>query len=225
MSRRIAHSRARASHDERLTPENQAQNKTDPKCGHDRLHRIFAHIILAVFSKRAQSLFRFVQLLAGLISIILLQLRHRRFHIFRRQSRRDQTQKNSLRRFFSELAPGLVTGAADDDPSGIATYTIAGAQLGTSLLWTAVLTWPLMGCVQFPCARIGMVTGEGLGAALRKKIPRWMLILTAFALFGANSVNIGADLFGMADAAEMLSGLNSHLLILIFVIRIVFWSV
>src|SRR5436190_2106339 len=141
------------------------------------------------------------------------------------KARRTHKQKNSLRRFFSKLGPGLVTGAADDDPSGIATYTIAGAQLGTSLLWTAFLTWPLMGCVQFTCARIGMVTGEGLGAALRKKIPRWMLILTAFALFGANSVNIGADLFGMADAAEMLSGLNSHLLILIFGIGIAFWTV
>src|SRR5436309_14350811 len=112
-------------------------------------------------------------------------------------------RKNIVRRFFSVLGPGLITGAADDDPSGVATYTIAGAQLGTSLLWTAFLTWPLMGCVQFTCARIGMVTGEGLGAALRKKIPHWMLILTAFALFGAHSVNIGADLFGMADAAEM----------------------
>jgi len=141
------------------------------------------------------------------------------------KARRTHKQKNSLRRFFSKLGPGLVTGAADDDPSGIATYTIAGAQLGTSLLWTAFLTWPLMGCVQFTCARIGMVTGEGLGAALRKKIPRWMLILAAFALFGANSVNIGADLFGMADAAEMLSGLNSHLLILIFGIGIAFWTV
>jgi Mn2+/Fe2+ NRAMP family transporter len=60
-----------------------------------------------------------------------------------------------LRRFVSVLGPGLITGAADDDPSGIATYSIAGAQLGTSLLWTAFITWPLMGCVQFMCARIG----------------------------------------------------------------------
>ena len=71
------------------------------------------------------------------------------------------------RRFFSVLGPGLVTGAADDDPSGIATYSIAGAQLGTSLLWTALLTWPLMAAVQVMCARIGMVRGEGLAAALR----------------------------------------------------------
>jgi len=140
---------------------------------------------------------------------------------------RKQTghDKNLLRHFFSALGPGLITGAADDDPSGIATYTIAGAQLGTSLLWTALLTWPLMGCVQFICARIGMVTGLGLGAALKKKIPRWMLVLAALALFGANSINIGADLFGMADAGEMLSGFNSHLLIILFGIAIAFWTV
>src|SRR5437763_4889208 len=140
---------------------------------------------------------------------------------------RKQTvrQTGLVRHFFSALGPGLITGAADDDPSGIATYTIAGAQLGTSLLWTALLTWPLMGCVQFICARIGMVTGLGLGAALKKKIPRWMLVLAALALFGANSINIGADLFGMADAGEMLSGFNSHLLIILFGIAIAFWTV
>src|SRR5881275_670491 len=92
-------------------------------------------------------------------------------------------KKNFVRRFFSVLGPGLITGAADDDPSGIATYSIAGAQTGTSLLWTAFITWPLMGCVQFMCARIGMVTGTGLGGALRQKIPRWMLIVAAVALF------------------------------------------
>src|SRR5690348_9821986 len=97
---------------------------------------------------------------------------------------RTHKKKNLFRHFFSALGPGLVTGAADDDPSGIATYTIAGAQLGTALLWTAVLTWPLMGCVQFVCARIGMVTGICLGAALKKKIPHWMLVIAAFALFG-----------------------------------------
>jgi NRAMP (natural resistance-associated macrophage protein)-like metal ion transporter len=138
---------------------------------------------------------------------------------------RTHKKKNLFRHFFSALGPGLVTGAADDDPSGIATYTIAGAQLGTALLWTAVLTWPLMGCVQFVCARIGMVTGIGLGAALKKKIPHWMLVIAAFALFGANSINIGADLLGMADAGEMLAGVNSHFLIIIFGIGIAFWTV
>jgi len=109
-----------------------------------------------------------------------------------------------LRRFFSLLGPGIITGAADDDPSGIVTYTIAGAQTGTSLLWTALLTWPLMGTVQFMCARIGLVSGNGLGAAMRKKLPRGLLVVAALALFAANTVNIGADLAGMADALQVL---------------------
>jgi NRAMP (natural resistance-associated macrophage protein)-like metal ion transporter len=132
---------------------------------------------------------------------------------------------NALKRFFKLLGPGLITGAADDDPSGVATYTITGAQLGTSLLWTAFVTWPLMGCVQFMCARIGMVTGRGLAGALRQKIPRWMLILAALALFGANSINVGADLSGMADAAEMLTRINSHVFVIMFGLGIAFWTV
>lgn len=128
-------------------------------------------------------------------------------------------------RFFRTLGPGLITGAADDDPSGVATYTVAGAQLGTSLLWTAFITWPLMGAVQFMCARIGMVTGRGLGGVLRQKIPHWMLVVIALALFGANSINVGSDLSGMADAAEMLTGLNSHWFVVIFGVGIAYWTI
>ena len=117
-------------------------------------------------------------------------------------------KKNFVRRFFSVLGPGVITGAADDDPSGITTYSVAGAQLGTSLLWTALLTWPLMGMVQMMCARIGMVTGVGLAGALRQKFPRKLVLLASLALVSANTINIGADLSGMADAAEMLTGLN-----------------
>ena len=128
-----------------------------------------------------------------------------------------QTKKpGPVRRFFSILGPGLITGAADDDPSGVATYSIAGAQLGTSMLWTAFITWPLMGCVQFMCARIGMVTGSGLAAALGKKLPRWLLIVFIVALLAANTINVGADLAGMSDAAEMLTGLNSHVFVVLF---------
>src|SRR6266545_1020502 len=121
-----------------------------------------------------------------------------------------------VRRFVSVLGPGLVSGAADDDPSGIATYSIAGARLGTSLLWTAWLTWPLMAAVQMMCARIGMVTGRGLAGALRKRFPRWSLVVVSIALLLANTINIGADLSGMADAAEMLSGINSHYFVVLF---------
>jgi Mn2+/Fe2+ NRAMP family transporter len=114
------------------------------------------------------------------------------------------------------MGPGVITGAADDDPSGIATYSIAGAQLGTSLLWTSVVTWPLMGAVQMMCARIGMVTGEGLASGLLKKMPRWVCFAFVIALLGANTINVGADLSGMADAASLLTGWNSHFFVIFF---------
>ncbi len=125
-------------------------------------------------------------------------------------------KKNPLRRFFSLLGPGLITGAADNDPSGIVTYSIAGAQLGTSVLWTAFITWPLMAGIQFMCARIGMVTGRGLAGALRQICPRWFLFVAATALLSANIITIGADLAGMSDAGTMLTGINSHALTIFF---------
>jgi NRAMP (natural resistance-associated macrophage protein)-like metal ion transporter len=118
------------------------------------------------------------------------------------------------------MGPGVITGAADDDPSGIATYSIAGAQMGTSLLWTSIVTWPLMAAVQMMCARIGMVTGEGLASGLRRKIPRWVCVLFVMALLVVNTINVGADLAGMADAAELLTGLNSHVYVVFFGIAI-----
>lgn len=130
-----------------------------------------------------------------------------------------------IRRFFSALGPGLITGAADDDPSGIATYSIAGAQLGTSLLWTAFVTWPLMAPVQMMCARIGMVTGKGLAGALRAKFPTSVIAIAALALLIANTINVGADLSGMADAAEMLTGLNSHWFVIAFGLGIAFATI
>src|SRR5246127_3594260 len=135
------------------------------------------------------------------------------------------TKKNLLKRFFSVLGPGLITGAADDDPSGIVTYSIAGAQLGTGLLWTAFITWPLMAFVQFMCSRIGMVTGMGLGYSLRRKGPRWLLLIGAVGLLIANTINVGSDLSGMADAAEMLTGINSHICVVIFGVGIAYATV
>src|SRR5437899_9480527 len=99
-----------------------------------------------------------------------------------------------LRRFFGSLGPGLITGAADDDPSGIATYSVAGAQLGTSLLWTALITWPLMASVQMMCARIGMVSGRGLAAAFKDKFPRPVVFLAIRALLVPATINAGSDL-------------------------------
>jgi NRAMP (natural resistance-associated macrophage protein)-like metal ion transporter len=126
------------------------------------------------------------------------------------------SRRNLIRAFFSALGPGVITGAADDDPSGIATYSIAGAQHGLALLWTALFTWPLMAFVQMMCARIGMVTGRGLAGALRHKFPRPVIVIAAIALFAANSINVGADLSGMADAAEMLTHINSHVFVVLF---------
>ncbi len=133
------------------------------------------------------------------------------------QGKGPQPGKQSLvRRFFAALGPGVITGAADDDPSGIATYSIAGAQFGTLFLWTALLTWPLMAAVQMMCARIGMVNGRGLAGVLRDRFPRPVLIVVCLALLAANTLNIAADLAGMADAAAMLTGLNSHWFVVVF---------
>jgi NRAMP (natural resistance-associated macrophage protein)-like metal ion transporter len=128
-----------------------------------------------------------------------------------------------MRLLLSSLGPGIITGAADDDPSGIATYSIAGAQFGTLFLWTALLTFPLMASVQMMCARIGKVTGMGLAANLALRFPRWLLLVGIFALLIANTINIGADLAGMADAANMLMGINVHVWVIAFAI-IICWA-
>jgi len=125
-----------------------------------------------------------------------------------------------IRSLLRSLGPGIITGAADDDPSGIATYSVAGAQLGTKLLWTALLTWPLMAAVQMMCARIGKVTGQGLAGNLSKRFPRWLLLALVIALLGANTINIAADLAGMADAASMLCRINSRWFVVAFALLI-----
>lgn len=130
------------------------------------------------------------------------------------------TPSGWFRSLAKAIGPGVITGAADDDPSGIATYSVAGAQLGTRLLWTALLTWPLMAAVQMMCARIGKVTGQGLAANFKQRFPRWLLLSFVIALLVANTINIGADLAGMADAAAMLSGMNSHWFVIGFAILI-----
>lgn len=108
------------------------------------------------------------------------------------------------KRYWSVLGPGLTTGASDDDPSGITTYSQAGAQFGFQLLWMAVVTFPLMSVVQEMCARIGLVTGRGLAGTIRLYFPRRILILCATLLFFANALNIGADLGAMAKAVQLL---------------------
>jgi NRAMP (natural resistance-associated macrophage protein)-like metal ion transporter len=108
-------------------------------------------------------------------------------------------------RFFSNLGPGLITGAADDDPSGISTYSVAGASLGYSILWTALFSFPLMAAVQLMCARLGMVTGRGLGGIIRKRYPPIVLWAACFLLIVANVFNIAADLGGMGESMQMVT--------------------
>jgi NRAMP (natural resistance-associated macrophage protein)-like metal ion transporter len=125
-------------------------------------------------------------------------------------------RESLFKRVLHALGPGVTTGAADDDPSGVATYSVVGAQFGTSFLWSAWLTWPLMGCVQMMCARVGMVTGMGLAGAFREKFPRWVVAFISLALLIANTINIASDLSGMADAANMLGGGPAGVYIWIF---------
>jgi NRAMP (natural resistance-associated macrophage protein)-like metal ion transporter len=112
---------------------------------------------------------------------------------------------------FSQLGPGLVTGAADDDPSGIATYSQAGAAYGYGLLWTLLLTYPLMTAIQLVSARIGRVTGRGLAVNLREVLPAPVVTGLVGLLFLANTINIGADLAAMGECAQLLAGRGAHL--------------
>jgi NRAMP (natural resistance-associated macrophage protein)-like metal ion transporter len=106
--------------------------------------------------------------------------------------------------FFKTLGPGLITGAADDDPSGISTYSVAGATTGFSMLWLTLVSTPMMAVIQGMCARISMVTGEGLAAIMRKRLPRWLAYGLASLVIVANTFNVGADLGGMADAIRLV---------------------
>src|SRR3982074_282809 len=113
-------------------------------------------------------------------------------------------ENNPVKRFFKILGPGLITGASDDDPSGIGTYAVAGASLGFTTLWTALFTFPLMVAVQLSCARIGMVSGMGLAAVLRRHYSRSLLYLSVFGLVIANTINAGADIGAIAAAVNLL---------------------
>lgn len=118
-----------------------------------------------------------------------------------------------FRRTFKTLGPGFITGAADDDPSGIATYTQAGASLGYHALWTALFSVPFMIVVQEMCARIGIVTGRGLGANMRRRFPYAVVLLLVSLLFAANTLNLGADLGMMAAATQLVLPLPFPLLV------------
>jgi len=119
-------------------------------------------------------------------------------------------------RVFKALGPGLITGAADDDPSGIATYSQAGAQFGFAITWTLLFTYPLMAAIQEISARIGRTTGCGVAANLRQHYPKWILQLIVFSVVIANAINIGADLGAMADAVTLLVGGPALIYVILF---------
>lgn len=117
-----------------------------------------------------------------------------------------------------QLGPGLITGAADDDPSGVATYSQAGAAFGLNMLWTAVFTFPLMTAIQMISARIGRVTGRGLAGNMLRVFPQWVVTLLVGLLFVANTINIGADLAAMGAAASLVLGWGQHTFTILFML-------
>lgn len=117
----------------------------------------------------------------------------------------------------SRVGPGLITGVADDDPSGIATYSQAGAQFGLNMLWTMPLAFPLMAAIQSMCARIGRVTGKGLAANIKATFPPIVLQGVVLLLLVANTLNIAADVAAMGEVAELVTGFNRHLMTTLFV--------
>jgi Mn2+/Fe2+ NRAMP family transporter len=125
----------------------------------------------------------------------------------------ERVKKHPLAR----VGPGLITGVADDDPSGIATYSQAGAQFGLNMLWTMPLAFPLMAAIQLMCATIGRVTGKGLAANIKLAFPPAVVRTVVLLLLIANILNIAADVAAMGEVAELVSGLNRHLMTAFFV--------
>jgi len=127
-----------------------------------------------------------------------------------------KTPIDRVKAFFKVLGPGLITGAADDDPSGISTYSVTGATTGLSTLWLALISTPMMAVVQGMCARLSLVTGQELAALLRKNLPTWAAYGLAMAVIAANTINIGADVAGMAASAALFVHLPLWTLVLAF---------
>ena len=121
-----------------------------------------------------------------------------------------------IKKAFKVFGPGVITGAADDDPSGIATYTQTGAKFGYGQLWTVIVMLPLMTAIQEACARIGAVTGHGLAAVIKENYNRKVLYAAVFLVVVANTINIGADIGALAAAAQLLIPVNFVILTLGF---------
>ena len=118
----------------------------------------------------------------------------------------SDTPDTEVQSWLQKLGPGLITGAADDDPSGIATYSQAGAQFGFNMLWTIIVTYPLMVAIQVISARLGRVSGHGLATNIRRHYPAWLLYGSVFLLLVANTINIAADLTAMGAAVNLVIG-------------------
>ena len=127
-----------------------------------------------------------------------------------------QSRRFSFRNALKALGPGLITGASDDDPSGIGTYSQAGAQFGYGTGWTMLLTFPLMVAIQEISARVGRVTGHGISGNVCRHYSSWLLHVIVTLLFVANTINIGADLGAMADASKLLIGGHTIIYVLLF---------
>lgn len=138
----------------------------------------------------------------------------------KKRARRSKIGGRVLK-FFQVLGPGLITGAADDDPSGISTYSVAGATTGFSMLWLTLISTPMMAVIQSMCARISMVTGEGLAAVMRKRLPLPLAYGFASLVIVANTFNLGADLGGMADAAHLVLPIPVDALVFFFGVGLV----
>lgn len=137
-----------------------------------------------------------------------------------RPSVRAATRDFFARHPLARVGPGLITGVADDDPSGIVTYTQAGARYGLQMLWTMPLSWPLMAMVQDMCARIGRATGKGLGANIAAAFPRPVALGAVALLLVANTLNIAADIAAMGEVAELVTGIERHVMTAAFVVGI-----
>src|SRR5436190_22313014 len=140
----------------------------------------------------------------------------------------DMSDKGPIRKMLGNLGPGLITGASDDDPSGIGTYSQAGAQLGFAIGWTMLLTYPLMVAIQEISARIGRTPGHGIAGNLSRHYPGWLLYSVVALLFVANTINIGADLSAMGNTIRLLIGGPAALYVVILgtvsVVAIIFMT-
>src|SRR5579859_7171587 len=140
---------------------------------------------------------------------------HRHYLTFTRHRR---FQAPRPRGWLAVLGPGLITGASDDDPSGIATYSQSGAAFGFSMCWVMLFTYPLMAAIQEISARIGRVTGLGIAGNIRAHYPRWLGTVIVFLLLVANVLNLGADLGAMGDALVLLIGGSGKLYVVVFAV-------